>query len=207
MIALTMLRRYTRRGSTVSFTEAYRTLPATISVADHRWDPVFLDDVRHGRRRHAMAEILQRTLDSRVTQLGFSVAMRTTRPRISARTVGRPSRRFGYVRCRAVSSRCQRRSVSGRTMLATSVRIRRPSNTPRSARRRRSASDRRTRRPCSCAIRTRFSALRYSITPCCSPAIRRTNARQHHMQREYTPESTGIDARRRFWTVGALYEA
>ncbi len=79
--------------------------------------------------------------------------------RISVCTAGRPGRRFGYVRFRAISSRCQRSMVSGGTMVATSVRIGRPSRAPRRARRRRSASDRRTRRPRSCSFSTRFSAL------------------------------------------------
>jgi hypothetical protein len=102
--------------------------------------------------------------------------MRTTRPRISVCTAGRPGRRFGFVRFRTISSRCQRSRVSGRTMVATSVRIGWPSRAPSRARRRRSASDRRTRRPRGCAFSTRFSALRYSITSCCSPAIQRTSA-------------------------------
>src|SRR2546428_8276455 len=46
--------------------------------------------------------------------------------RISVCTAGRPCRRFGYVRFRAISSRCQRSMVSCGAIVATSAKIGRP---------------------------------------------------------------------------------
>jgi hypothetical protein len=50
-----------------------------------------------------MTEILQRTLDAGVAQLGFSDAIRTTSRRISRSTLGRPGRRGRFVHFLAMS--------------------------------------------------------------------------------------------------------
>jgi hypothetical protein len=96
------------------------------------------------------------------------VAIRTTRRRISTWTPGRPSRDRAYVHFRPINSRCHRRIVSGVTIVATSARSRRPRRRPMTARRRRSSSFNRSRCPCSCALRTRFSSRRNSMTSRCS---------------------------------------
>jgi hypothetical protein len=79
--------------------------------------------------------------------LGFSVAIRTTRRRISASTTGRPGRRRECVHFRTINSRCHRRMVSGVTSVATSRNTARPRRCPSTARRQRCASFNRSRRP------------------------------------------------------------
>jgi hypothetical protein len=79
---------------------------------------------------------------------------------------GRPGRLGVNVHFRAIMWRCHRRIVSGVTMVATCRKIRRPSRRPFAARRRRSSSVSRRRRPVSCPLRTRFSSIRYSMTCC-----------------------------------------
>ena len=73
-----------------------------------------------------------------------------------------------YVHLRATSSRCQRRMVSGVTMVTTCARRRRPRRCPNSARRRRSGSSNRSRRPASRVFKTRFSSRRNAMTSACS---------------------------------------
>jgi hypothetical protein len=73
--------------------------------------------------------------------------MRTVSDRIGACTRGRPVRRLAYVHWRTTRWRCHRRMVSGVAMVATSRRVRRPSRCPIAARRRRSSSLSRRRRP------------------------------------------------------------
>src|SRR5438309_6245613 len=85
---------------------------------------------------------------------------------ISLIVPGRPGRFGANVHFRAIRHRCQRRIVSGVTMVATCLRIRRPSGWPFAVRRRRWSSVNRTRRPFSCSLRTRFSSTRYSMTSC-----------------------------------------
>ena len=55
------------------------------------------------------------------TYVGFSAAIRTTKRRISRRTLRRPGGR-AYVHFRAISRRCQRSSVSGVAIVGTSGR-------------------------------------------------------------------------------------
>jgi hypothetical protein len=114
-------------------------------------------------------------------------AVRITRRRISASTVGRPSRRFGYLRCRGEFA-IAAPPLSGRTMVATSVRIRRPSRAPSSARRRCSASDKRTRRPRN---RLQDPTLHYQVLDdplliACDPP----HESGEQMQQEHTWRST-----------------
>jgi hypothetical protein len=64
-------------------------------------------------------------------QPGLSVAIRTTRRRVSGSVLGRPRRRLGYVHFRAISWRCPRRMVSAVTIVATCASSRRPRAAPR----------------------------------------------------------------------------
>jgi hypothetical protein len=125
-------------------------------------------DPPNSRAAHAVADVLQGAVDPRVGQVGFSVAIRMTRCRISAKTPGRPGRDFAYVHFRAMSCRCQRRIVSGVTIAATCARRRRASRKPIAAKRRRSSSVNRTRWLPRRAFRTRFSSRRHWMTSCCS---------------------------------------
>jgi hypothetical protein len=74
---------------------------------------------QHGRDRRrgdADPELQQLTLDAHVAHLGFSLASRLIRPRVSAASGGRPSLRPRRRRPPPCSSvRCQRRSVCGLT--------------------------------------------------------------------------------------------
>ena len=101
-------------------------------------------------------------------QLGFSVAIRTTRRRISVSTPGRPGRCRVYVHFRTINSRCHRRMVSGVTSVATSRNTSRPRRCPSTARRRRCTSFNRSRRLVNCAFSARFSSRRNAITSRCS---------------------------------------
>src|SRR5262249_52235198 len=91
--------------------------------------------------------------------------MRTMSEEMAFMIPGRPDRGGVNVHLRAINCRCHRRIVSGVTMVATWRKSRRPSRRPLAARRRRSSSVNR-RRPVSCPLRTRFSAMRYSMTYC-----------------------------------------
>ena len=57
-------------------------------------------------------------------QLGFSLANRTIISRISFISPGRPTRCLAYVHFAAINCLCQRKTVSGVTIVATSDRTR-----------------------------------------------------------------------------------
>jgi hypothetical protein len=59
-----------------------------------RWDPVALEDPTDRRGGDAVAELEQFALDPAVSQLGFSVAIRTTSATMMSLIGGRPGR-FG----------------------------------------------------------------------------------------------------------------
>jgi hypothetical protein len=85
------------------------------------------EDALDGVAADLMAEATERADQPRVAQVGFSVAIRTTSCSTSTATVGRPIRRRAepsYLR--AISSRYQRRIVSGVTRPANSPSLRRP---------------------------------------------------------------------------------
>ena len=105
-------------------------------------------------------------------QRGFSRAIRTISFWISPSIRGRPGPLLelpSYFA--ATSSRDQRSSVSGVTMVEISRSRRRPRRFAFRASRRRCASVNRRRFPPSCSRRTRFSSCRSSLTSCwCRPS-------------------------------------
>jgi hypothetical protein len=95
---------------------------------------------------------------------------------------GRPTffRRPLQSQCRAMSSRCQRRIVSGVTMVASCSSIFRPRILPLTASRRRWSSLSRIRFFPSFSRRTRFSVRRYSTTSCCRQLIQPARIRSRN---------------------------
>jgi hypothetical protein len=77
------------------------------------WNPMRLENPRNCGPSNVVTEVLERTLDPRVPHVEFSFAIRSTNWRMSARTPWRRVRLVAYVHFRAMSWRCQRRSVSG----------------------------------------------------------------------------------------------
>ena len=114
------------------------------------WHTVGLQDARDRRSPDLVPEILEGTLNARVAPRRIVPGHASTSCRISAKTPERLLRLLGYVHLRATSCRCQRSSVSGVTIVATSRKACRPSLWARMASRRRSSSVNRSRRPPTC---------------------------------------------------------
>lgn len=132
-------------------------------------------------------------------QLGFSLAIRTTRRSISSSTGGRPTdlRNFDPSNFFAISSRYQRNRVSGLATAATSARAFRPSlwtispsvvfSEPESS-----------NRPLIFARRIRFSTARYSFPQqqflVHGPSDIREHARPDHLPSSLTSVEPGFYA-------------
>jgi hypothetical protein len=116
------------RGGDRTQMRAEERLPPQPLAARGCWlEAVPKEDPHYGVAAHLMAEVTQRADQPRVPQLGFSVAIWTTSWSTSTATVERPGgRRAEPSDLRAISSRYQRRIVSGVTWPASSPSRRRP---------------------------------------------------------------------------------
>jgi len=130
----------------------------------------------------------------RVAQLGFSVAIRRTRRRISASTAGRPGRCLVQVNFRAIGSRCHRSMVSGVTSVAASRSTARPSRCP-STLIRCCASSNCSLRPVSCAFSVRFSSRRNAITSPCSRSRLSEQRGEEHLERKHVVSLANVSPR------------
>jgi hypothetical protein len=74
-----------------------------------------LEDLPDGGGVDLVAESDKLAVDAAVAQLGFSLAIRSTRARIAHGTAGRPGNRLGYVQRRPTRWACQRSRVLGDT--------------------------------------------------------------------------------------------
>ena len=105
-------------------------------------------------------------MDAAITQSGFSLARRRTRARMERRVRGRPGRfgRDAAAWCRRSRSRCQRRTVSGRTSSRSRRRSFSGSECSSAARNARSAGANRTLVPPSCRCSTPIWCRRARIS-------------------------------------------
>ena len=91
--------------------------PRRTSAVTGRVDTCGPEDSPHRRRGKLVSEADQFAVNAAVAQAGFSRASRMTKRRSSGSIGGRPGMAVGgWVQCRATIRRCQRSTVSGRTV-------------------------------------------------------------------------------------------
>lgn len=130
--------------------------PRTAGALGCRVNAGLLEDLPDGGGGDLDTQHEQFTVDAAVSQVGFSRARRRTSRRTDRIVGGRPALRGRERRvCRpAIKSRCQRRTVSGRTSSRTWPSTSRGNECSRAASHARSAHVNRTRSPCNCRSRT-----------------------------------------------------